>query len=55
MSSENNPTHKRTTDEIKTLLELPFRVAEITWRVLGMARKQRVKPASSLMPIALHT
>jgi hypothetical protein len=31
MSSENTPTHKRTTDEIKTLLELPFRAAEITW------------------------
>ena len=39
MSSENTPTHKRTTDEIKTLLELPFRAAEITWRVLGDGEK----------------
>ena len=39
MSSENTPTQKRTTDEIKTLLELPFRAAEITWRVLGDGEK----------------
>ena len=39
MSSENTPTHKHTTDEIKTLLELPFRAAEITWRVLGDGEK----------------
>jgi hypothetical protein len=39
MSSENIPTQKRTTDEIKTLLELPFRAAEITWRVLGDGEK----------------
>ena len=39
MSSENTPTHKRTTDEIKTLLELPFRAVEITWRVLGDGEK----------------
>ena len=39
MSSGNTSTHKYTTDEIKTLLELPFRAAEITWRVLGDGEK----------------
>ena len=39
MSSGNTSTHKHTTDEIKTLLELPFRAAEITWRVLGDGEK----------------
>jgi len=39
MSSEIAPNHKHTTEEIKTLLELPFRAAEITWRVLGDGEK----------------
>jgi hypothetical protein len=39
MSSEIAPNHKHTTDEIKALLELPFRAAEITWRVLGDGEK----------------
>jgi len=39
MSSEIAPNHKHTTDEIKALLELPFRAAEITWRVLGEGEK----------------
>jgi hypothetical protein len=39
MSSGNTVTHKRTTDEIKNLLELPFRAAEINWRVLGDGEK----------------
>jgi hypothetical protein len=39
MSSGNAPTRRRTTDEIKTLLELPFRSAEINWRVLRDCEK----------------
>jgi hypothetical protein len=39
MSSETAPNHKHTTEEIKNLLELPFRAAEITWRVLGDGEK----------------
>jgi hypothetical protein len=39
MSSEIAPNHKHTTEEIKTLLELPFRAAEISWRVLGDGEK----------------
>jgi hypothetical protein len=39
MSSEVAPNHKHTTEEIKNLLELPFRAAEITWRVLGDGEK----------------
>ena len=39
MSSENTPAHKHTTEEIKALLELPFRAAEIAWRVLGDGEK----------------
>ncbi len=39
MSSETAPNHKHTTEEIKTLLELPFRAAEISWRVLGDGEK----------------
>jgi hypothetical protein len=39
MSSEIAPNHKHTTEEIKNLLELPFRAAEITWRVLGDGEK----------------
>ena len=50
MSSENTPTQKRTTDEIKTLLELPFRAAEITWRVLGDG--ERTEGEARIIPYA---
>lgn len=50
MSSENTPTHKHTTDEIKTLLELPFRAAEITWRVLGDG--ERAEGEARIIPYA---
>jgi hypothetical protein len=50
MSSGNTPTHKHTTDEIKTLLELPFRAAEITWRVLGDG--ERTEGETRIIPYA---
>jgi hypothetical protein len=48
MSSGN--TDKRTTDEIKTLLELPFRASEITWRVLGDG--ERTQGEARIIPYA---
>jgi hypothetical protein len=48
MSSGN--TDKRTTDEIKTLLELPFRASEITWRVLGDG--ERIEGEARIIPYA---
>jgi hypothetical protein len=50
MSSGNTTTHKHTTDEIKTLLELPFRAAEITWRVLGDG--ERTEGETRIIPYA---
>jgi hypothetical protein len=50
MSSENTPNHKRTTNEIKALLELPFRAAEITWRVLGDG--ERAEGEARIIPYA---
>jgi hypothetical protein len=50
MSSGNTSTHKHTTDEIKTLLELPFRAAEITWRVLGDG--ERTEGETRIIPYA---
>ena len=50
MSSENTPNHKHTTDEIKALLELPFRAAEITWRVLGDG--ERAEGEARIIPYA---
>jgi len=50
MSSEIAPNHKHTTDEIKTLLELPFRAAEITWRVLGDG--ERAEGEARIIPYA---
>jgi len=50
MSSGNATTHKHTTDEIKTLLELPFRAAEITWRVLGDG--ERTEGETRIIPYA---
>ena len=50
MSSEITPTQKHTTDEIKTLLELPFRAAEITWRVLGDG--ERTEGEARIIPYA---
>ncbi len=48
MSSGN--TDKHTTDEIKTLLELPFRASEITWRVLGDG--ERTEGEARIIPYA---
>ena len=48
MSSGN--TDKHTTDEIKTLLELPFRASEITWRVLGDG--ERTEGEAHIIPYA---
>jgi len=39
MSSDTASNQKHTTEEITTLLELPFRAAEIAWRVLGDGEK----------------
>jgi hypothetical protein len=50
MSSEIAPNHKHTTDEIKALLELPFRAAEITWRVLGDG--ERAEGEARIIPYA---
>jgi hypothetical protein len=50
MSSENTTNHKHTTDEIKALLELPFRAAEITWRVLGDG--ERAEGEARIIPYA---
>ena len=50
MSSGNTTTPKHTTDEIKTLLELPFRAAEITWRVLGDG--ERTEGETRIIPYA---
>ena len=50
MSSGNTTTHEHTTDEIKTLLELPFRAAEITWRVLGDG--ERTEGETRIIPYA---
>jgi hypothetical protein len=50
MSSEIAPNHKHTTEEIKTLLELPFRAAEITWRVLGDG--ERAEGEARIIPYA---
>ena len=50
MSSENTPNHKHTTGEIKALLELPFRAAEITWRVLGDG--ERAEGEARIIPYA---
>lgn len=50
MSSENTPAHKHTTEEIKALLELPFRAAEITWRVLGDG--ERAQGEARIIPYA---
>ena len=47
---ETHPHHKHTTDEIKTLLELPFRAAEITWRVLGDG--ERTEGETRIIPYA---
>ena len=48
MSSGN--TDKHTTEEIKTLLELPFRASEITWRVLGDG--ERTEGEARIIPYA---
>ncbi len=48
MSSGN--TDKHTTEEIKTLLELPFRASEITWRVLGDG--ERTEGEAHIIPYA---
>jgi hypothetical protein len=50
MSSEIVPNQKHTTEEIKTLLELPFRAAEITWRVLGDG--ERAEGEARIIPYA---
>ena len=50
MSSEIAPNHKHTTEEIKNLLELPFRAAEITWRVLGDG--ERAEGEARIIPYA---
>ncbi len=50
MSSEIAPNHKHTTEEIKALLELPFRAAEITWRVLGDG--ERAEGEARIIPYA---
>jgi hypothetical protein len=50
MSSEIAPNRKHTTDEIKALLELPFRAAEITWRVLGDG--ERAEGEARIIPYA---
>jgi hypothetical protein len=50
MSSGNTSSHKHTTDELKTLLELPFRAAEITWRVLGDG--ERTEGETRIIPYA---
>src|SRR6266511_3765083 len=48
MSSGNNEKH--TTDEIKTLLEIPFLASEITWRVLGDG--ERTEGETRIIPYA---
>jgi hypothetical protein len=50
MSSEIVPNQKHTTEEIKNLLELPFRAAEITWRVLGDG--ERAEGEARIIPYA---
>jgi hypothetical protein len=53
MSSEIAPNHKQTAEEIKNLLELPFRAAEITWRVLGDGEK--TEGEARIIPYAYRT
>ena len=53
MSSDTASNQKHTTEEITTLLELPFRAAEIAWRVLGDG--ERAEGEARIIPYAYRS